>query len=261
MVLKLKGCQMFDRRDFVFASVATLSFPEIAAAKARAPTLLAHGGGEIPISLTKELRKLAKGRRLLIAPFAASNPASAAGMAKGFFRQSGFGKIDVLELSNANGAKAQIARADAVWFTGGIQSRQVQALKSIPGVHAALLTAFQSGTVMSGGSAGAAVLSKLMISGGSGGSVFTRTGLGFWPEVVLDQHVRQRGREYRLQKVISANRNLVGFGLDEGTWLTFANGKVKVRGSGEVHVVTWNGGQLVTTLLRRGQNYNMRHRG
>lgn len=220
--------------------------------------MLAHGGGETPISLTKELRKLAKGRRLLIVPFAASNPATAAARTKGFFRQSGFGKIDVLELSSAAGAKAQIAQADAVWFTGGVQSRQVQALKSVPGVHDALLTAFRSGTVMSGGSAGAAVLSKLMISGGSGGSVFTRTGLGFWPEVVLDQHVRQRGREYRLKKVISANRNLIGFGLDEGTWVTFVNGRVRVRGSGSVHVVIWQGDQVVTTHLRKGQKFNLR---
>lgn len=249
---------MFDRRSFFLAWVSAFTFPALAKAKARAPTILAHGGGETPISLTNELRNLAKGKRLLIVPFAASNPSSAAVRAKGFFRQSGFGKIDVLELSSANGAKAQIMQADAVWFTGGVQSRQVRALKSVPGVHDALLTAFRSGTVMSGGSAGAAVLSKLMISGGSGGSVFTRTGLGFWPEVVLDQHVRQRGREYRLKKVISANRNLIGFGLDEGTWVTFVNGRIRVRGSGNVHVVAWQGDQLVTTHRRKGQKFNLR---
>ena len=62
----------------------------------------------------------------------------------------------------------------------------------------ALLDANRAGTVMSGSSAGAAVMSKLMISGGSNGNVYTREGLGFLPSLVLDQHVRQRGREYRL---------------------------------------------------------------
>lgn len=80
------------------------------------------------------------------------------------------------------------------------------------------------------------------------------------PHLFTDQHVRQRRRAYRLQKVIGSNRKYIGVGLDEATWVQAARGKFKVHGKGRARVVTWLDGQIHTLKLRNGQTYDLAKR-
>jgi len=105
---------------------------------------------------------------------------------------------------------------------------------------------------MMGSSAGAAVMSKLMISGDGNGTAYTRAGLGFLPNVVLDQHVVARHREWRLQQVISNNRHLIGLGIDEGAGVMFRGSECSVI-NGRVLLTQWNSGAISQARLKRGK--------
>ncbi len=231
---------------------ASLCSPLVA--KTKTATIFAHGGGQFDARIAKEIKRLA-GRRVLISPYSGADPAGMGASDTRFLKNMGLRQISVLDIQST-AALSKIAAADMIWFSGGSQKNQVLRLAAVPGISSALHQAFRAGTVMAGGSAGAAVMSKLMISGGRNGAAYTRAGLGFWPEVVLDQHVAQRGREYRLRKVISANRALIGVGLDEATAVTYRGGRFKVSGRGKVRIVTWKDGTLHEQLLRRGQSYD-----
>jgi cyanophycinase len=70
------------------------------------------------------------------------------------------------------------------------------------------------GGVVGGTSAGAAIMSQLMIMGG-----FPQAGLGegfgFLPGTLVDQHFMRRKREPRLRHALSSYPRLVGLGIDE----------------------------------------------
>ncbi|KMW59949.1 cyanophycinase [Candidatus Rhodobacter oscarellae] len=208
--------------------------------------------------LKRAIRQAGGGRsRVLICPFAWRDPKEAADFAKKLFRGLGARSVEVLDIRDHAQAVMQVSNADIIWYSGGLQKRQVLALAGVPGLVRTLQTAYANGTVMVGGSAGAAVMSKLMISGGSSGTAHTRSGLGFLPKVVLDQHVIARSREWRLRQVISKNRRLVGVGLDERTGVLIQNGIFRVYGKSQVIVTEWKQGQLSERRYKRGDKFTV----
>lgn len=97
---------MIDRRHFLATTGAALCAPTLMTAKAPTPTVLAHGGGQTDPSMLRELRKLAKGKRMLISPYSSKNPAATARSAKSFLARGGFNRANVLDLSNPAQARA-----------------------------------------------------------------------------------------------------------------------------------------------------------
>src|SRR5262249_1714075 len=93
-----------------------------------------------------------------------------------------------------------------------------------------LMKAHARGAVIGGTSAGAAIMSDLMIEGGTDAAK-TGVGFGFLPGFVVDQHFVARKREKRLEGVIAANPARVGLGIDEATAIVI-RGRV-ARGIGE----------------------------
>lgn len=156
---------------------------------------------------------------------------------------------------------AKVAGAGAIWFSGGDQLRTMQLLKP-DGRETPLLAALRArlaaGAVVGGTSAGAAVMSDPMITGGGtlpallgpvlqqaepdnrveGGPLVMGPGLGFFPGVLVDQHFDARARLGRLARALferpAAQR--VGFGIDEDTALVvdLARGEARVTGVGQV---------------------------
>jgi cyanophycinase len=90
--------------------------------------------------------------------------------------------------------------------------------------------------VIGGTSAGAAVLSDPMITGGTD---VARTGPGFGllPGFVVDQHFVARNRQKRLAGVIATNSGFVGLGIDEGTAVIARGRTLEVVGTSTVTVV------------------------
>lgn len=130
---------------------------------------------------------------------------------------------------------ARLRGCSGFWFTGGVQSRVVEVFRpdgvGTPG-YDALIERFEAGAVVAGSSAGAAMLPPRMIAGGGSAEavgngvvsngeedgVIVRTGMGFFPHAVVDQHFLSRGRIGRLLVASLAGvGGGVGLGIDENT--------------------------------------------
>lgn len=236
-----------------YGALCLLSTPAFGTTRGQ-PTIYAHGGGNFNDRNARDLLRLAGGRsaKVLISPYSMGDFASAVRSEIQFIRSLGFRNVEVMPLDST--AKDMVLKADLVWFSGGSQKNQVLRISAVRGLKQALQTAHRHGVVMAGSSAGAAVMSKLMISGGTNGNAYTRAGLGFWPEVVLDQHVNTRQRQYRLRKVISSNRSLIGIGLYEGTSVSLVGNTVKIN-NGSAILVRWINGAIREERLRRGASF------
>jgi len=107
--------------------------------------------------------------------------------------------------------------ATGVWLGGGQQTWLTQWYRGTL-VQKRMQEVLERGGVIGGTSAGAAVMSDIMIAGGRREPIESR-GFGFFPEIVVDQHFLQRNRVGRLWKLLEKHPGLVGLGIDERTAL------------------------------------------
>jgi cyanophycinase len=150
--------------------------------------------------------------------------------------------------------------ATGFFMTGGSQLRISSALGGTA-LAASLRRRHAEGMVVAGTSAGAAVISRHMISmGESGGTPRRRLvqmaqGLGFAPDLVIDQHFRRRDRMGRLITALSYNPEPLGVGVDEDTAAMIdADGVMTVLGSGAVTVIDASGLRFTDShAIHRGQ--------
>jgi len=150
--------------------------------------------------------------------------------------------------------------ASGFFMTGGSQLRISSALGGTP-LASLLLRRHAEGMVVAGTSAGAAVLSRHMISmGESGGTPRRRLvqmaqGLGFVPDLLVDQHFRRRDRMGRLVTALSYNPEPLGVGVDEDTAaMVGADGVLTVLGAGAVTIVDAAGLRFTDShAVHRGQ--------
>jgi cyanophycinase len=94
-----------------------------------------------------------------------------------------------------------------------------------------------------GTSAGAAVMSSIMLTGDADlqsitvGATKTAPGLGLWPEVIVDQHHLKRQRQSRLISLVLEHPALVGVGIDERTAAIVSGSRFEVLGESSVLVI------------------------
>ena len=134
-----------------------------------------------------------------------------------------------------------LADATAVWISGGDQSRITAAYKGTR-VEAELRKLLARGGVIGGTSAGAAVMTDPMITGGTTTATMA-PGFGLLPGFIADQHFVARKRKERLMGAVDANPGFVGLGIDEGT-------AVVVKG----RTLTVVGDSTATIILAAGAN-------
>ncbi|MFP4660617.1 MAG: cyanophycinase [Halanaerobiales bacterium] len=164
------------------------------------------------------------------------------------FKKLGADNIKVLNIDNRKkavdpGYSHIIEKAGGIFFTGGDQLR----ITSIFGgsrIYEGLKKAYENGSIIAGTSAGASVVSDIMIVGGRGNdspgfdSVRLASGLGLLEEVVVDQHFAQRGRMNRLLMAIAYNPYILGIGIDEDTAIEInSNAVATVMGNRTVMVL------------------------
>ena len=195
-----------------------------------------------------EMRRLAGGRIVVFAT-ASSVPDEVGPEAVDVFRAYGFDAVLAgVHGAGAVGAAQNKAIADlvedygSVYFTGGDQALITGALAPKgreSRVLKAIRKAQRNGALIAGSSAGAAIMSEVMISGGTSLEAATygvvddpdqpgmllEPGLGFFPWGMVDQHFIKRGRFGRLVVGIQASGAKRGIGIDENTAL-FVEGKI-----------------------------------
>ena len=221
----------------------------------RRGTLFIVGGGPQPPALVEQFVELAGGRgRAKIVVFA---EASADGLKSGEekaveLRGLGAEARNVWvtrDEANADSIAKLLDNATGVWFGGGDQVRLAKVLRKTK-TEAAIHARYESGAVIGGTSAGAAVMSEVMITGDErrpGGdrrdtttaymtiardNIVTDTGFALIGSAVIDQHFLRRKRHSRLISLVLERAPHLGMGIDESTALIVpATGPWKIAGA------------------------------
>lgn len=244
-----------------------------APAEARERLVLA-GGGDRPREAMARFVEWSGGTkaRLLVVTWASGEPQASWQALRadlGRFDPARVEQAPTAPLAGAGRDQAldQIRAATGVFFSGGDQNRVMDVLQDT-----ALLTAlrrrYQEGTAFGGTSAGAAIMSNLMITGEGdftvidGDRVAVRVGLGLLPGVIVDQHFVKRLRENRLFGLVLKHPRLLGVGVDEDAALLVRDNRHAEVVGGTVVMVDGRegGGRLTVQVLRPRARYDLRRR-
>ncbi len=239
------------RQSLILAALGAWLLP----AAANAGALVPIGGGLDPDNeaIYKKIIELAGGEpRICVFGTASSKPAKNGGYMVEDFQKYGAAAayVDITEENyEANNRDPKIvdlvAGCNGFFFIGGDQRRITKTIKDSP-VHAALKERFAAGAVVAGTSAGAAMMSAIMINGGksidslAGGDdpVATEPGLGFIDGLIMDQHFLNYGRLGRLLQVTAETGTPLGVGVDEDTALVIPeSGPWQVLGESSVVIL------------------------
>ena len=154
---------------------------------------------------------------------------------------------------------AAVRGARGIFFGGGDQSRIVDTLAP-GGVPSPLLLAIRevlaAGGVVAGSSAGAAVMSELMFTGGEPlavmqgrAGVVHREGLAFIKRgVLIDQHFLKRGRIARMLALMQGQGITLGLGVEEDSAIVVRGDEVEVIGRKGALLVDMNEATSDATL-------------
>jgi cyanophycinase len=199
--------------------------------------------------ILREFVRLAGGARARIGIIAAASETASevAASYSGVFRRLGAAEaydLKIVDRKDADGAEAvaAVGRASGVFFTGGNQVRITRMLGGTR-LDTVLHKRHAEGLVLAGTSAGAAMMSAVMIVGGPpvstlrAGVVELARGMEFIPGVLIDQHFEERGRLRRLLFAVAQHPDDIGLGVDENTAAVVSGHRLEVIGAGTVTVV------------------------
>lgn len=186
-----------------------------------------------------------KAANIVVIPTASSIPVEVGENYLEAFRTLGCTNVSVLDIRSKEDAEKQasidrVKSADGIMFSGGNQSKITDKIGGTT-IHKILADRYLNEVdfVIAGTSAGAMMMAKEMIAGGSAtesfikGAVSMYKGLALIPELIIDTHFIRRGRFGRQSEAIAQFPNLIGIGLAEDTGLIIKNGNdCTVIGSG-----------------------------
>lgn len=207
-----------------------------AASKAEAPkmvleprgSLVIVGGGGMPDSIRKKFVDLGGGAaraKVVVIPTASEGAEGDAAALDEYlepWRKQGVASVTLVHTRSRDKANAPefarpIDEATAVWFSGGDQSMITDAYLGTQ-AEQAFRRVLERGGVIGGTSAGAAIMSRVMITGGHDKAT-VGVGLGYLPGAVVDQHALRRSRVNRMMGVVADHPGLIGVAVDESTAL------------------------------------------
>ena len=213
------------------------------------------GGGEKSKELMRDLITTSSMRKndfIAILPMSSVEPDSSF-----FYISEDFKMVTDLPVLNFNfeeGKQADPKKLDSlrsariIFITGGDQVRFMKVVLNTP-IYDAIHEAFNKGSTIAGTSAGAAVMSRNMITGNSltgdtsyhetfsklqKGNLEIKEGLGFLDSVIVDQHFIVRSRYNRLLTAMAEFPNYTCIGIDESTAIVVSAQRVKKTRKGQV---------------------------
>lgn len=196
-----------------------------------------------------------KGARFVVFSTASEDPEASAKIVVELLQRRGavaealpvapkFSWVDLNKVVRDAALIAKVKAAKGIFFTGGAQERIVDVLQ--PGGQStpmldAIWDVYRKGGVIAGTSAGAAIMSRIMVRDGPSvidilkgrfddGRQIDR-GLGFvGPNLFVDQHFLKRGRLGRMIPVMMAKGYKLGLGVDENTAAIIRGDEVEIIG-------------------------------
>lgn len=223
-------------------------------------TLFIIGGGRRPLELMQGMvdRLPSKDALVIVLPMASSEPDTSAHYGIRPLAELGCTNVVAMNLQPGTYGNAQLdslSSAAGIYLCGGDQARFMDAAEGA--VADAIRSAFRSGAVVAGSSAGAAMMSRVMITGDQvlepeyertyarimAGNGIYGEGLGLLTGAIIDQHFVERSRYNRALSVLHDHPGLPVYGIGESTALVVAPEGVTVEGSGQVVVFGPNAGR------------------
>ena len=215
------------------------------------------GGGDRPPSLMKSMiatAALTSKDYVVVLPMSSEEPDTSY-----YYLKADLGPVCQNAIINFNFTKENVnkkpwldslEKAKLIFITGGDQDRFMKIVFNTP-VYNAIHKAYANGSTIAGTSAGAAVMSRDMITGSEltdttyratfrklqYNNIEIKEGLGLLTSAVVDQHFIVRSRYNRLLSALAKYPSYTCIGIDEMTAIIVQNNKVKVTGTGQVVVL------------------------
>ncbi len=226
--LILAGIGVVATRGVDLTILATASPAEkllVSRPASRGGALVICGGGGVPEPVRDRFLELAGGprARIVVIPTAgliADSPSVNSVLDP--WKDKGVASVQLVhtrsrDQANDAGFVRPLAQATGVWFGGGRQDSIAEAYLGTE-VERQLKALLERGGVIGGTSAGAAIMTRVMITGGHKRADVGQ-GFDFFPGAVVDQHFLKRNRLSRLLSVLTDHPDLIGLGIDERTAL------------------------------------------
>jgi len=215
------------------------------------------GGGNKTDAMMNELIDISGIRDsgyMFILPMASSVPDSSILWAREDFGGTGITKMPGFVFKKGEAAPPgkidSLKSAKLIFICGGDQSRFMDVVRNTP-VMDAITEAYENGAIIAGTSAGAAVMSRIMITGNQtkhpdpdagfttieADNIETADGLGLLQDVIIDQHFIKRQRLNRLIAASIENPGQLCVGIDESTAVIVDGNLATVTGIGQVVVI------------------------
>nr|WP_294870216.1 cyanophycinase [uncultured Pedobacter sp.] len=232
------------------------SYSSIAQQKAlpKGSLFIIGGGSRSPELLQKLIKtaNLSPKDYMIVLPMSSGDPAASFDAIKEELSVQAANSIGYLNFTQESANNKQLldslAGAKLIFITGGDQSRFMKVVLNTP-IFKAIHQAYNNGATVAGTSAGAAVMSKYMITGSQlvGDTTYRETfnklmdknivfeqGLGLLTSVIIDQHFIKRSRFNRLLSALAAHPTFDCIGIDEGTAIIVKGKKIEVAGDSQV---------------------------
>jgi cyanophycinase len=229
-------------------------------------------GGVQTKEIVKKFVELAGGNdaKIIVIPNAGSEPVKWSKVQVEEFEELG-AKADYLlftrETADNEANLKKMGWANAVFFLGGDQSDLARDMLGTR-LLSKVFDIYNNGGVVGGSSAGAAVMSEVMITGNElvnkdstvsfvtieKGNVEVKTGFGFLKNAIVDQHFLKRKRHNRTIAALIEHPNLFGIAIDESTGIiVYPDETFEVIGSNQVLVYDPTSGENI----REDKNGNL----
>ena len=217
-------------------------------------SLFIIGGGTRSPEIIQSLVKTASMKAndyIIVLPMATAEPEASFNAIKNQLAQASKNAIGSLNFNPGNVTDRKwldsLTGARLIYIVGGDQTKFMKIVLNTP-VYQAIHKAYQNGATIAGTSAGAAVMSKQMITGTQlKDTVYTETfiklwadniqfeeGLGLLDSAIIDQHFIKRSRFNRLISALAAYPKYDCIGIDEGTAIIVHQKEVAVIGVSQV---------------------------
>jgi len=210
------------------------------------------GGGDRDDEMVQQMIDLSgvkNEKYIIVLPMASSEPDTASYYATKQFLK--LGATNIKTFNFIKGVETPQSRIDSmvnagmIYICGGDQSVFMDAVLNTP-VYTAIHEAYNKGAMIAGTSAGAAVMSKKMITGNQlrypkaerYSTIVTKNieiteGLGLLQDAIIDQHFIKRARLNRLISVCIENPQELCIGIDESTAILVKGDSAIVCGSSQ----------------------------
>lgn len=232
--------------------------------------LIIVGGGDTPIKVQERFVALAGGAgkaRIAVFPMASFKSDEEANEIVDDFRKLG-ADAEVLSLTrsaaNNESTVENLQQFTGYWFSGGDQSRLTRLMLGSKALER-IEHRYLEGAVIGGTSAGASVMTSLMLTGKTikprnseevellniaRGMQEIAKGFGVFKGAIVDQHFMHRPRYNRLISAVLDHPQLVGVGIDEetallvrpdGLWEVLGNNYVKIFDARKSRIINDDG--------------------